>query len=97
MRVPSLPDVPTLNEAGLPGFEMVIWHGLWAPRATPQSVIDRLSAALRQALKSALLKQRLAEFGTEPVAEDQATPEVLRARLKSEVERWGSIVRKAGV
>lgn len=96
-RVPSLPDVPTLNEAGLPGFEMVIWHGLWAPRGTPQAVIGKLSIALQQALTQELLKNRLAEFGAAPVAQGEATPEALRARLKAEVEKWAPIVRKAGV
>jgi len=96
-RVPSLPDTPTLNEAGLPGFEMVIWHGLWAPKGTPPGVINKLSIALQQALKGDLLKKRLAEFGATPVPQDQATPEALRTRLKAEVDKWAPIIKKAGV
>lgn len=96
-RVASLPDVPTLNEAGLPGFEIVVWNGLWVPKGTPLPVIGKLSAALQQALTSPLIKQRFAEFGTELVPQDQATPEALRVRLKSEIDKWGPIVKKAGV
>jgi tripartite-type tricarboxylate transporter receptor subunit TctC len=96
-RVPSLPDVPTLNEAGLPGFEVAIWHGLYAPKGTPRPVIDKLAAALQQALQDPLVKTRFAELGTEPVSQDRARPEALRAHLKTEVEKWGPIIRKAGV
>ncbi|HSD59598.1 MAG TPA: tripartite tricarboxylate transporter substrate binding protein BugD [Burkholderiales bacterium] len=96
-RVPSLPDVPTMNEAGLPGFEVAVWHGLYAPKGTPKAVIDRLTASLQVALKDPNVKQRFAELGTEPVSADRATPQALRAQLKSETEKWGPIIKKAGV
>jgi tripartite-type tricarboxylate transporter receptor subunit TctC len=96
-RVPSLPNVPTLNEAGLPGFEVAVWHGLYAPRGTPKPVVDTLAGALQVALKDPVVKQRFADLGTEPVAESRARPEALRAHLKAEIDRWGPIITKAGV
>ena len=96
-RVPSLPDVPTLHEAGLPGFEVAIWHGLYAPKGTPKPVIDKLAGALQQALKDPLVKTRFAELGTEPVTEDRARPDALRAYLKAETDKWAPVIKKAGV
>lgn len=96
-RVPSLPDLPTLHESGLPNFEVAVWHGLYAPKGTPKPVIDRLVRALQAALKDATVKQRFAELGTEPVAENRATPQALRTHLKAEIEKWDPIIKKAGV
>jgi tripartite-type tricarboxylate transporter receptor subunit TctC len=96
-RVASLPDVPTMNEAGLPGFEVGVWHALYAPKDTPKAVIDKLVKSLQAALKDPVVKQRFAELGTEPVAENLATPAALRVHLKSEVEKWAPILKKAGV
>lgn len=96
-RVASLPDVPTLNEAGLPGFEMAVWHALYAPHGTPKAIVDSLSGALQVALKDATVKQRFAELGTEPVAASRAKPEALRAHLKAEIDKWAPIIKKAGV
>ncbi|HEX6829598.1 MAG TPA: tripartite tricarboxylate transporter substrate binding protein BugD [Burkholderiales bacterium] len=96
-RVPSLPDLPTANEAGLPGFEVAVWHGLYAPKGTPKAVIERLTASLQVALKDSNVKQRFAELGTEPVSADRATPQALRAQLKSEIDKWGPIIKKAGI
>ncbi|MBA2690862.1 MAG: tripartite tricarboxylate transporter substrate binding protein BugD [Burkholderiales bacterium] len=96
-RVPSLPDVPTLSEAGLPGFEVGVWHGLYAPKGTPKPIIDKLVAALQVALKDPLVKQRFAELGTDPVAMEQATPAALRKQLKTEIDKWAPIIKQAGV
>ena len=96
-RLATMPDTPTLNEAGLPGFEVAVWHGLYAPRGTPRPVIDALSDALRVALKDPVVRQRFADLGTEPVADGRARPEALRAHLKSEIDRWSPIIAKAGV
>ena len=96
-RVPSLPDVPTLHEAGLPGFEVSVWHALFAPKGTPPAIVAQLTKGLQDALKDATVKQRFAELGAEPVAESRATPEALRAHLKAEIAKWGPIIRKAGV
>ena len=96
-RVPSLPDVPTAVEAGVPNFEVTVWHGLYAPKGTPKPVIDRLNVALKNALKDPTLKARFADLGTEPVADSQATPEALNAYLKAQIALWGPIIKKAGV
>lgn len=96
-RVPSLPDLPTLNESGLPNFEVAVWHGLYAPKGTPKPIIDKLVHALQVALKDPTIKQRFSELGTEPVAENRATPQALRAQLKAEIEKWDPIIKKAGV
>ena len=96
-RVKSLPDLPTAEESGLKGFEVAVWHGLWAPAGTPKSDIAKLSAALRTALKDPEIIRKFADLGTEPVAENRATPEALRTHLKSEIEKWGPIIKKAGV
>jgi tripartite-type tricarboxylate transporter receptor subunit TctC len=96
-RVPSLPNVPTAHEAGLPNFEVSIWHGLYAPKGTPKPVVDTLTKALQVALKDANVKQRFLDLGTEPIAEKRATPEGLRSHLKAEIDKWGPIIKKAGV
>ncbi|HLN86170.1 MAG TPA: tripartite tricarboxylate transporter substrate-binding protein, partial [Candidatus Limnocylindrales bacterium] len=96
-RMASLPNVPTMDEAGLKGFEVSVWHGLYAPKGTPKPVIDKLTSALHVALKDDNVKQRFAELGTEPVAESRATPAALHAYLKAEIEKWSPIIKKAGV
>lgn len=96
-RVASLANVPTMDEAGLKGFEVSVWHGLYAPKATPKPVIDKLTNALQVALKDDNVKQRFAELGAEPVAENRATPAALRAFLKAEIDKWSPIIKKAGV
>ncbi len=96
-RVLSLPDVPTMDEAGMKGFEVSVWHGLYAPKGTPKPVIDRLTKALQDAMKDATVKQRFADLGTEPVEQNRATPAALSAHLKAEIEKWAPIIKKAGV
>ena len=96
-KVPSLPDVPTCDAAGLPNFEVSAWHALYAPKGTPKPIIDRLAKSLQVALKDPAVIQRFADLGTEPVAQNLATPEALRTQLKSEVDRWAPIIKKAGV
>ena len=96
-RLKSLPDVPTADEAGLKGFEVTVWHGMWAPKGTPKPVIDKLVQALHAALKDPNVVQRFAELGTEPVPQNLATPPALEAHLKSEIAKWAPIIKKAGV
>lgn len=96
-RVPSLKDLPTLQESGLKDFEVSVWHGLYAPKGTPKPIVDQVSAALRVALKDPLVVQRFADLGTQPEPQDRATPEAHRAFLKTEVEKWAPIINKAGV
>ena len=96
-RVPSLPDVPTTTEAGLPNFRIGIWHGLYAPKGTPQPVVAKLEAALQAALKDPNVVARFADLGTEPVALEQATPAALDAYLKAEIAKWQPVITAAGV
>jgi tripartite-type tricarboxylate transporter receptor subunit TctC len=96
-RVASLPELPTVEEAGLKGFEVAVWHGLWAPHGTPKPAMDKLVAALQAALKDPNVLSKFAELGTEPVAQNRATPDVLRAHVKSEIEKWSPIIKKAGI
>ncbi len=96
-RIAALPDIPTMSEAGMPNFTVSVWHAMYAPKGTPKPIIDKLSKALQEALKDATLKQRFADLGSEPVSQDRATPEALRAHLKSEIDKWGPIIKKAGV
>lgn len=96
-RIASLPDVPTMSEAGMPNFEITVWHALYAPKGTPKPIIDQLSKALQSALKDPNLNQRFGELGSESVAQNRATPDALRAHLKSEIDKWGPIIKKAGV
>ena len=95
-RLASLPKIPTVDEAGLKGFEVSVWHALYAPKGTPKPIIDALTKALQVALKDNIVKQRFADLGTEPVAEKRATPEALRAHLKAEIDKWAPIIKKAG-
>ena len=96
-RLPSLPDVPTLDEQGLKGFDLVVWNGLYAPKGTPKPALDKLVAALQAAVQDPSFRGRLAELGAEPVPVAKATPESLRALLRSEVDKWTPIIRKTGV
>jgi tripartite-type tricarboxylate transporter receptor subunit TctC len=96
-RLTSLPKIPTVDEAGIPGFEVTVWHALYSSKGTPKPVIDTLTKALQAALKDATVKKRFADLGTEPVAENRATPQALRTHLKAEIDRWAPIIKAAGV
>ena len=95
-RVPSLKDIPTLQELGLKDFEVAVWHAIYAPKGTPKPALDALVAGLQTALKDANVKLRFAELGTEPVPQNRATPEALKAHLKAEIDKWGPVIKKAG-
>jgi tripartite-type tricarboxylate transporter receptor subunit TctC len=95
-RLSSMPDLPTADEAGLKGFEVGAWHGLYAPKGTPDAIVQRLSRALQDALKDPDLIKRFNDINTEPAPQDQATPEALRTTLVSEVDRWAPIIKAAG-
>jgi tripartite-type tricarboxylate transporter receptor subunit TctC len=96
-RVPSLPNVPTAQEGGLPGFDLAVWHGLYAPKGTPKPVIDKVVAALQVAVKDPQIKARLEDLGSEPVSVAEATPDALRKKLASQIDLWAPIIKKAGV
>lgn len=95
-RLDTLKDVPTAAEAGLPGLELSIWHAMYAPKGTPKPVVDKLVQALQAALKDPALQKRFADLGSVVVAQDRATPEGLGSHLKSEIDKWTPIIKKAG-
>ena len=95
-RVAALPDLPTLDEAGLPGFEMSVWHGLWAPAGTPPEAVEKLTAALDAALKDPKVIERFADLGTVPVPAEQVTPAALQSQTEAETTKWQPIIRSAG-
>ncbi|WP_296015785.1 tripartite tricarboxylate transporter substrate-binding protein [uncultured Agrobacterium sp.] len=95
-RLSVLPDVPTATEAGLPNFEVGIWHGIYTPKGTPAAVNERLSKSLQVALKDQNVAARFAELGTTPSPETDATPAALKAKLESEIARWKPVIESAG-
>jgi tripartite-type tricarboxylate transporter receptor subunit TctC len=94
--LPMLPGVPNASAAGLPGFEVAIWHGLYAPRGTPPEVVARVNAALRGSLADPRVVQRLGELGTVPEPASRMTPAAHRAFLAAEIARWRPILQAAG-
>jgi tripartite-type tricarboxylate transporter receptor subunit TctC len=95
-RLPSLPDLPTADEAGLKGFELAVWHGVFAPRGTPPAIVETLSRALIGALNDPDLVKRFREISTEPMPADRATPTAAQRTLTSEIDRWAPIIKAAG-
>ena len=93
-RLPALKDLPTLREAGLPGFEFTIWHGLYAPAGTPEPVVAKLNAALQSALDDPALQARFAEVGTSIFPADQRSPEAHAAKFKAEIATWREVLGK---
>jgi tripartite-type tricarboxylate transporter receptor subunit TctC len=96
-RVASLPDVPTLQEQGLKGADVGIWHALYAPKGTPKPVIDKLVGALQATLKDAEVQKRFTELGAVTYPPSMATPAALEKHLKSEIDKWAPLIKKAGV
>ena len=96
-RLPILPDLPTLDESGLKGFEVSAWHAMWAPKGLPPEVGQKLTAALQAAVKDANVRERMATLGVDPVSPEQATPQALAAHLKAEVAKWSPVIDAAGV
>ena len=93
-RSSAFPEVPTIAEAGVPGYEVSAWYGLFAPAGTPPRTIQRLQAEVVRALKDPALLERLAKLGAEPVG---STPEELQRFVRSEYDKWGQVVRQAGI
>jgi tripartite-type tricarboxylate transporter receptor subunit TctC len=96
-RLSTLPNLPTMDEAGVKGFEVVAWHGLYAPKGTPEPVIDKLTIALQGALKDPRVVERLADFNAEPVSQEDATPAALDKYLADEIAKWKPVIEAAGV
>jgi len=95
-RVSSLPDVPTLQEQGLKGADVGIWHGLYAPKGTPKPVIDKLVSSLQEAMKDPTVNQRFTDLGAVSFPADKQTPAALQSHLKAEIDKWAPLIKKAG-
>ena len=96
-RLAAAPDIPTVDEAGVQGLYIAIWHAIWAPRGTPKDVVQRLNAAFVEALADPNVRQRLAGLGQEIPAREQQTPEALGAMHKAEIDKWWPLVKAAGI
>jgi tripartite-type tricarboxylate transporter receptor subunit TctC len=96
-RLPSAPDIPSVDEAGLPGFYISVWHGLWVPKGTPKEAIDRLAAATQEALADPAVQKRLAELGQDIPTKEQQTPEGLAKHHKAEIDKWWPIIKSANI
>jgi tripartite-type tricarboxylate transporter receptor subunit TctC len=96
-RLAAAPDIPTVDEAGVPGFYIAVWHGLWAPKKTPKEVMAKLVEATRAALANPLVQKRLSELGQEIPSLDQQTPEALRAHHKAELDKWVPLIKAANI
>jgi tripartite-type tricarboxylate transporter receptor subunit TctC len=95
-RVPTLPNIPTMNEQGLKDFQVGIWHAMYAPKGTPKAAIDKLVAAMQTAAKDPEFSKRMSELGATVYSADKITPAAHAALLKSEIDKWGPVIRKAG-
>jgi tripartite-type tricarboxylate transporter receptor subunit TctC len=96
-RIPLAPDVPTTDEAGLPGFYFSFWHALWAPKGTPKPIIDKLNAALRQALADPATRKKLVDLSQEIYPPEQQTPEALATFQQAEIDKWWPIIKEMGI
>jgi tripartite-type tricarboxylate transporter receptor subunit TctC len=96
-RVESLPDVPTTAEAGLEDVEVSVWHGLYVPAETPDEIVQLLTEALQGALEDQGVIDQMAELGTAPVSQEDATPEAHTAQLEEQIDLWKPIIEEAGV
>ena len=97
LTTPALSEVPTLDEAGLKGFDFTVWHGLYAPRGTPPATLDKINAALRTALKDPNLVKRQEALGITVVTDARAEPAGHKKFFDSEVRRWSKVIRDAGI
>ena len=96
-RMPSAPEIPTVAEAGVPGLDISVWYGLWAPKGTPADIIAKLSAATMAAMADTGVRQRFGELGLEVPARELQTPEALGAHHKAEIEKWWPIIKAANI
>jgi tripartite-type tricarboxylate transporter receptor subunit TctC len=96
-RASVAPDIPTVDEAGLPGLHLTPWHSLWVPKGTPKDIVKKLNAAAMDALADPAVRQRLSDVGQDVVPRDQQTPEALAAYYKSETDKWWPIIKAAGI
>jgi tripartite-type tricarboxylate transporter receptor subunit TctC len=96
-RLAIAPDIPTVDEAGLPGFYISVWHGLWTSKGTPKDIVRKLNAAVVDALADPAVRQRLSALGQELPARERQTPEALGAYQKAEIDKWWPIIKAAGI
>jgi tripartite-type tricarboxylate transporter receptor subunit TctC len=96
-RLPAIPNVPTLNEQGLKGFEVKVWHGVYAPKGTPQPILNKINAALKKALNSPDVKKRLDDANIDIVPADKVSAQGLKDHLDKEINIWGPVIRKANI
>ena len=96
-RLSALPNVPTLDQEGLKGFEVKVWHGLYTPKGVPAPILAKLNAALKVALNEPDVKKRLDDSNIDIVSMDKVTPGGLKNHLESEINKWGPVIRKANI
>ena len=96
-RLSALPNVPTLDEQGMKGFEVKVWHGMYAPKGTPGPVLDKITAALQSAMQDPMVRQRLVDLSSNPAPMDKINAGGLKNHLEAEIARWGPVIKKAGI
>jgi tripartite-type tricarboxylate transporter receptor subunit TctC len=96
-RLAVVPNIPTTDEAGLPGFYFSFWHGFWAPKNTPKNVIDKLNAAVVNALADPVLRKRLVDIAQDIFPREQLTPQALHAYQQAEIDKWWPIIKAANI
>src|SRR6516165_1661269 len=96
-RLSSAPEIPTADEAGLKGFRMTLWSGMWVPKGTPQEIVAELNAAAVEALGDPAVKKQMETLGLEMPPSDQLTPEALGARQKAEIAKWWPMIKAADI
>ena len=96
-RLSALPNVPTLNEQGLKGFEVKVWHGMYAPKGTPAPALEKINAALRAAMQDPTVRQRLADLSSDIPPMEKISAAGLKTHLEAEIIKWGPVIKKAGV
>jgi tripartite-type tricarboxylate transporter receptor subunit TctC len=96
-RLVSAPEIPTVDEAGLPGLYVSVWYALWAPKATPTDIVAKLNAALVEALAEPAVSQRFTELGLDIPPRIQQTPDFLADHHRAEIEKWWPIIKAAGI
>jgi len=93
-RIPAAPDVPTVAEAGVPGYDVILWHGLIAPKGVPAPIVAQLNKAANEVLKAKEMEERLASDGVSPAG---GTPEQFGKQIKSDITRWAAVIKQANV
>jgi tripartite-type tricarboxylate transporter receptor subunit TctC len=96
-RQTAAPDIPTVDEAGVPGLHTSVWHGIWLPKGTPKEIVTKLNGAIVETLGDAAVRQRFTELGQEIPTREQQTPEGLAAYHKAEIDKWWPMIKAAGI